>query len=967
MKWTILSVLLILSSLFPTPNSMAAPGDVNGDSMINQVDTALIKDHLLERAPLTGDFLARADVNGDGAVDLEDVVWTVNLFDANAGQVFVDVTPDTGRWILSGPAGFEGNAQTYRGDRTFTRAPASNSASNYKLNCQNNIPGYNRPGVEVKNLAAGQSIFFTPAYTPVSVTTPTISGMVSDYSSPYLLDFTFSLRDQNNHALVVPPRDLGVTALEDATTISKTESAFILAGAANKQLKSFLVLDYTNSMADPAVNGDSDEDGISDAVEAMEQAAKGFIGVLNPDAQLGVFEFHREDQDPATTGKVADFTTDKGYLQGRIDIIWADYVKWFPASSRCWDAVYAAVQEFPTTSTIDEQRFVVFLSDGRDESSTHTPSDIISAANSRNVNLYCIGFGAELNPAALEDITTKTAGQYYKAESLKDLATRFEEIVLDLGGRYTLRWSTLKRSSSTFIPSFDITYKTFPASQSGPPYRPTDHAGNVLHGRLRIPDYTHGINQESHSASVYLRAVYVPRYVRRIRLYVQTPYSFTASSVPSATGGLCGGWPAATKTAAGGKDDYWIELASSNPQNPYTAIPYGAFGNLLRFDFTGLPAGVSGQLFQLIAVDNTIYAQTGGQSFEVEGWAQPPDPKLQVSPMSVRLTNADPHAVVTVTNAGAFMLSWTAACADPGITVAPSQATGNNTDVTITATDLTARAFTVEFRNDLDALDIVKIDGEVNIRNIILSLPGDVPLPLAGIPAGSFQMGRYPGEQGSIGFEQPQHTVTIGANFHMGTCEVTKRQWQAVMGTTPWSGQSSVLDDPDSPAVYVSWDDAQAFLTALNQHVTSTGQGPATFRLPSEAEWEYACRGGTTTRFYWGDDLSLTQIGNYAWFDSNASNVGENYAHMVGLKLANAWGLYDMSGNVWEWCQDYWHDNYTGAPSNGSAWLSPTSSYRVVRGGSWNDPSSFCRAATRINLLPAFSNFLYGFRVARTQ
>jgi formylglycine-generating enzyme required for sulfatase activity len=946
---------------------MAAPGDVNGDSMINQVDTALIKDHLLERAPLTGDFLARADVNGDGAVDLEDVVWTVNLFDANAGQVFVDVTPDTGRWILSGPAGFEGNAQTYRGDRTFTRAPASNSASNYKLNCQNNIPGYNRPGVEVKNLAAGQSIFFTPAYTPVSVTTPTISGMVSDYSSPYLLDFTFSLRDQNNHALVVPPRDLGVTALEDATTISKTESAFILAGAANKQLKSFLVLDYTNSMADPAVNGDSDEDGISDAVEAMEQAAKGFISVLNPDAQLGVFEFHREDQDPATTGKVADFTTDKGYLQGRIDIIWADYVKWFPASSRCWDAVYAAVQEFPTTSTIDEQRFVVFLSDGRDESSTHTPSDIISAANSRNVNLYCIGFGAELNPDALEDITTKTAGQYYKAESLKDLATRFEEIVLDLGGRYTLRWSTLKRSSSTFIPSFDITYKTFPASQSGPPYRPTDHAGNVLHGRLRIPDYTHGINQESHSASVYLRAVYVPRYVRRIRLYVQTPYSFTASSVPSATGGLCGGWPAATKTAAGGKDDYWIELASSNPQNPYTAIPYGAFGNLLRFDFTGLPAGVSGQLFQLIAVDNTIYAQTGGQSFEVEGWAQPPDPKLQVSPMSVRLTNADPHAVVTVTNAGAFMLSWTAACADPGITVAPSQATGNNTDVTITATDLTARAFTVEFRNNQDALDIVKIDGEVNIRNIILSLPGDVPLPLAGIPAGSFQMGRYPGEQGSIGFEQPQHTVTIGANFHMGTCEVTKRQWQAVMGTTPWSGQPSVLDAPDSPAVYVSWNDAQAFLTALNQHVTSTGQGPATFRLPSEAEWEYACRGGTTTRFYWGDDLSLTQIGNYAWFDSNASNVGENYAHVIGLKLANAWGLYDMSGNVWEWCQDYWHDNYTGAPSNGSAWMSPTSSYRVVRGGSWNDPSSFCRAATRINLLPAFSNFLYGFRVARTQ
>jgi formylglycine-generating enzyme required for sulfatase activity len=963
MKWTILSVSLILSSLFLTPNSMAAPGDVNGDTMINQADAALIKDHLLERAPLTGDLLARADVNRDGAVDLKDVVWTVNLFDANAGQVFVDMTPDTGRWTLAGPAGFEGNAQTYTGDRAFTRAPASI----YTLNCQNNIPGYNPPGAQAGNLVAGKSILFTPAYTPVSVTTLTITGMISDYSSPYLLDFTFSLRDQNNHAVTVPPHNFQVTAKEDDTTISLTESAFILAGAANKQLKSFLVLDYTNSMADPFVNGDSDGDGISDAIETMEQAAKGFISVLNPDAQLGIFEFHREDQDPATTGKVADFTTDKGYLQDRIDAIWADYVKWFPASSRCWDAVYAAVMEFPTSSTNDEQRFVVFLSDGRDESSTQTPSNIISAANSRNVNIYCIGFGAELSPDALEEITTRTAGQYYKAKSVGDLATRFEELVLDLGGQYTLRWSTLRRTSSNFTPSFDISYKTVSVSQSGPPYRPTDHAGNVLHGRLRIPDYSHGINQESHSASVYLRAVYVPRYVRRIRLYVRTSYSFTATSVPSASGGLCGGWPAATKKAAGGEDDYWVELASSNPQNPYTAIPYGAFGNLLRFDFTGLPAGVSGELFQQIAVDNTIYAQTGGQSLEVEGWTQPPEPKLQVSPMVLRLTSADPHAVVTVTNAGAFTLSWTATCADPGITVVPSHATGNNTDVTITATDLTARAFSVEFRSDLDAEDIVTIDGEVNIRNIILSLPGDVPLALVGIPLGSFQMGRYPGEQGSVSFEEPQHTVTIGANFYMGMCELTKRQWQAVMGTTPWSGQSSVLDDPDSPAVYVSWNDAQAFLTALNLHVTNTGQGPATFRLPSEAEWEYACRGGTTTRFYWGDDLSLTQIGNYAWFDGNASNVGENYAHVVGLKMANAWGLYDMSGNVWEWCEDYWHDNYTGAPSDGSAWLSPTSSYRVVRGGSWNYAFSFCRAATRSNFLPASSNFLYGFRLARTQ
>ncbi|OQC03720.1 MAG: Serine/threonine-protein kinase pkn1 [Candidatus Hydrogenedentes bacterium ADurb.Bin101] len=239
-------------------------------------------------------------------------------------------------------------------------------------------------------------------------------------------------------------------------------------------------------------------------------------------------------------------------------------------------------------------------------------------------------------------------------------------------------------------------------------------------------------------------------------------------------------------------------------------------------------------------------------------------------------------------------------------------------------------------------------------------LPGSVPLEMICIPAGTFMMGRYPGEVGSYSDEDPQHAVTV-PGFWLGKYEVTKAQWTAVMGTTPWSGQSNVLNDPDSPAVYVSWNNAQAFITALNTH---TGQA---FRLPSEAEWEYACRAGTTTRFYWGDDPSYTVINDYAWWDGNADNVGEDYAHVVGLKLPNGFGLFDMSGNVWEWCEDDWHSNYTGAPVDGSAWVStPRGSSRVGRGGYWNSYGSDCRSAGRFSNYPSDVSSFVGFRLSRS-
>jgi formylglycine-generating enzyme required for sulfatase activity len=228
---------------------------------------------------------------------------------------------------------------------------------------------------------------------------------------------------------------------------------------------------------------------------------------------------------------------------------------------------------------------------------------------------------------------------------------------------------------------------------------------------------------------------------------------------------------------------------------------------------------------------------------------------------------------------------------------------------------------------------------------------GNTTIRMCWIPAGSYLMGRYSGEQDSDPDEVDQHRVTFARGFWLSKYEVTQLQWVRVMGSNPASGYG--VGDT-YPVYYVSWDDIHRFESRL------AAQGD-TFRLPSESEWEYACRAGTATRFYWGDDPNYSEIGRYAVYSGNDINRSEP----VGSKLANAWGLCDMSGNVWEWCEDWYHDSYNvaGRPDDGSAWVAGGGTYRVLRGGSWTVTGRYCRSAGRYWNFPDFRNFSYGFRV----
>jgi len=193
--------------------------------------------------------------------------------------------------------------------------------------------------------------------------------------------------------------------------------------------------------------------------------------------------------------------------------------------------------------------------------------------------------------------------------------------------------------------------------------------------------------------------------------------------------------------------------------------------------------------------------------------------------------------------------------------------------------------------------------------------------------------------------ENPVHQVTINYSFLMGKYEVTQAQWQSVMGDNP----SLFKDCVNCPVESVSWDDAQNFINKLN-----AGNDGFRYRLPTEAEWEYACRAGTT-----GDYAG--NLSEMAWYRENSGDK----THVVGGKQPNAWGLADMHGNVWEWCQDWYHETYYGVPTDGSAWLSGGEpNFRVVRGGSWFDLASNLRSADRSkNYASGARGNRYGFRV----
>ncbi|MFH0982415.1 MAG: SUMF1/EgtB/PvdO family nonheme iron enzyme [Planctomycetota bacterium] len=235
-------------------------------------------------------------------------------------------------------------------------------------------------------------------------------------------------------------------------------------------------------------------------------------------------------------------------------------------------------------------------------------------------------------------------------------------------------------------------------------------------------------------------------------------------------------------------------------------------------------------------------------------------------------------------------------------------------------------------------------------ETLVLDLGGGVAMDFVFIPAGEFFMGSLPFERGREDDEGPQHQETVGQPLFVGKYEVTQAQWRAVMGASAGYWEGDTL-----PVQGITWDESVVFCAEVSHR---TGRR---VRLPTEVEWEYAARAGTSTRFSFGDNDS--ELSRYGWFKDNAGDR----PHAVGTLLPNAWGLYDMHGNVWEFCEDYYHATYTGAPVDGSARLDKAdtdfSEFRVCRGASAYDDAKWCRSAERGCHHPDWRDQWVGFRI----
>lgn len=470
-----------------------------------------------------------------------------------------------------------------------------------------------------------------------------IADVTTNYLAPYLLEFKFSLQDGSDpltsDAVVAPASAMTVTAFEDGVPVSPSETSVILKNVGAdyaKVLKGYLVLDFTESLASLA-NGDTNGNGISDVIDAEVANAQAFVNEQPANAQIGVYEFHRDDEAPQ---QVVPLTTDKNLLDSSIAGIWTNYVQGFPAGSRAWDALDAAVTALGTNNP-DESHYVVLMSDGQDDSSVTPLTNVISAATNGAVPIYAIGYGDELNTSNLNLIASSTLGRFYPATNTANMAVDFGLIEKDLDSLYILRWATLNRTANAFMPTFQISFQGLTADSppnpppfiSGtnyvmvtnmdgsvdtnavylyttnyiiPPYIPSVYAGNVLAGSLRL-----SANADLNPMQISLRTTYAPRYIRQLHLHYRANWPVTVSLESTNPGQMLAGWTLTeTNDGVGGQ---WAMLSTTNPASLNDSLPFAGLGGLLSFSFND-PI-VASNAFSEFEVDNTLYTNTAGTNF----------------------------------------------------------------------------------------------------------------------------------------------------------------------------------------------------------------------------------------------------------------------------------------------------------------------------------------------------------------
>jgi hypothetical protein len=487
---------------------------------------------------------------------------------------------------------------------------------------------------------------------------PPISGLSivdvhTNYSKPYLLDIEFGLRDNDNptngNPLVVDPSLLSVAAFEDTNQVDSTETALILKRVLPNTLTLqendvFLVLDFSEDISSVVLNGDSYGDGISDAAHAEINSAEVFVTQQPASSQIGVYEFHRKDVAPNQVVGLTNATAAYDAIAG----LWTNYINYYTSDSRAWDALGAAVQALGKPSN-NQLHSIVLVSDGNDNSSTAILTNVLKTASNNAVQIYCVGFGQDINTNALSEIVSETGGLFYTGETADEIASEFAQVGKVFAGIYRLRWVTPKNSGDpAFMPSFSVSYQGYTATSptnpvwvsnfnivsnsidtnTTPPttnsttngpfytnvtnfiyfsfYKPATYAGDVDVGLLDLQP------NAALPSGVSLYANYLPENIRQFNLHFRLNWPGTILPATNMTD-LLAGWSAVPR--ADGSNGIWLLLSSPQPTNPAyvqtVSLPWGDWGSLLDVNFRDQVStnAVTSNLtaFAFFVVDTNIY------------------------------------------------------------------------------------------------------------------------------------------------------------------------------------------------------------------------------------------------------------------------------------------------------------------------------------------------------------------------
>ncbi|MCF6159614.1 MAG: VWA domain-containing protein [wastewater metagenome] len=409
-------------------------------------------------------------------------------------------------------------------------------------------------------------------------------NQTTDHQPPSTIQFIFSLRDHNNHAILFDSNQVdwkNIKIWEDKTEIDYLESHALLYAQDDFQLQVMIVLDFSASMYE------TNED-----IDKMTLSAKDLIDSLNETHQIGVVEFHRPDEPPAL---LQAFTTYKNVAKEAIDNF--SYGKIYRDFSSCWDAVQKGLKQFPEKPDPNVFKALVFLSDGFDNSSFNTPDDVVALAKERNVHIYVLGIGPGSEEKVLETIALETGGTYVFSENINVLRERFKQIIKDVKGQYKIKYITPKKpEDDRFIVESEITYK----GVTGTPLLhdeidPSSIFKKTIEGVIRFSSPS---VIEYHQAEIFMWCEHAPRYINKFRFWIGTDKPHDVVLTSSYDGGLCKDWILNKET------DGWYSLTSPDTTDPRYDLPFGAFGTICKIVVTD----INEEGFKIpFKLDNSIY------------------------------------------------------------------------------------------------------------------------------------------------------------------------------------------------------------------------------------------------------------------------------------------------------------------------------------------------------------------------